>query len=163
MERPLTTFEITGFEYGAYILGRLTPHYLIVRQKALTPGNFIVAANHNIVPVNDPDEGQVIQVGQSIHGNIDYPTDADHFFLDLVQGQTVEILAQSILADMYLTLSLGSPTQSVSRDDGAGLLLRDSRLLFRAPITRRYIVIVETFEPEAPGGYIVTVNSFSLD
>ena len=157
------TFEITGFEYGAYILGRLTPHYLIVRQKALTPGNFIVAANHNIVPVNDPDEGQVIQVGQSIHGNIDYPTDADHFFLDLVQGQTVEILAQSILADMYLTLSLGSPSQSVSRDDGAGLLLRDSRLLFRAPITRRYIVIVETFEPEAPGGYIVTVNSFSLD
>ena len=157
------TFEITGFEYGAYIIGRLRPHFLIVRQKALTPGNFIVAANHNIVPVNDPDEGQVIQVGQSIHGNIDYPTDADHFFLDLVQGQTVEILAQSILADMYLTLSLGSPSQSVSRDDGAGLLLRDSRLLFRAPITRRYIVIVETFEPEAPGGYIVTVNSFSLD
>ena len=157
------TFEITGFEYGAYIIGRLRPHFLIVRQKALTPGNFIVAANHNIVPVNDPDEGQVIQVGQSIHGNIDYPTDADHFFLDLVQGQTVEILAQSILADMYLTLSLGSPTQSVSRDDGAGLLLRDSRLLFRAPITRRYIVIVETFEPEAPGGYIVTVNSFSVD
>ena len=157
------TFEITGFEYGAYILGKLTPHYLIVRQKALSPGNFIVAANHNIVPVNDPDGGQIIQVGQSIHGNIDYPTDVDHFFLDLEQGQTVEILAQSILADMYLTLSLGSPSQSVSRDDGAGLLLRDSRLLFRAPITRRYIVIVETFEPEAPGGYIVTVNSFSLD
>ena len=155
------TFEITGFEYGAYIIGRIRPHFLIVRQKALTPGNFIVAANHNIVPVNDPDGGQVIQVGQSIHGNIDYPTDADHFFLDLVQGQTVEILAQSILADMYLTLSLGSPTQSVSRDDGAGLLLRDSRLLFRAPITRRYIVIVKTFEPEAPGGYIVTVNAYT--
>ena len=157
------TFEITGFEYGAYILGKLTPHYLIVRQKALSPGNFIVAANHNIVPVNDPDGGQIIQVGQSIHGNIDYPTDADHFFLDLVQGQTVEILAQSILADMFLTLSLGGPSQSVSRDDGAGLLLRDSRLLFRAPISSRYIVIVETLEPEAPGGYIVTVNSFSLD
>ncbi len=155
------TFEITGFEYGAYILGRLTPHYLIVRQKALSPGNFIVAANHNIVPVNDPDGGQIIQVGQSIHGNIDYPTDADHFFLDLERGQTVEILAQSIVADMFLTLSLGSPTQSVSRDDGAGLLLRDSRLLFRAPITRRYIVIVETFEPEAPGGYIVTVNAYT--
>ena len=36
------TFEITGFEYGAYILGKLTPHYLIVSQKALSPGNFIV-------------------------------------------------------------------------------------------------------------------------
>ncbi len=158
------TFEITGFEYGAYIFGRLTPHFLIVSQKATTPGNFVVAANHNLVPVNDPDSGQTIQVGQSIHGNIDFPTDSDYFFLDLQQGQTVEILAQSILADMFLTLSLrGSPTATVSRDDGAGLLLRDSRLVIRAPITARYYLIVTTFEPEAPGGYILTVKPFSLN
>ncbi len=160
------TFEVTGFEYGAYIFGRLTPHFLIVGQKATTPGNFVVAANHNLVPVNDPDSGQTIQVGQSIHGNIDFPTDSDYFFLDLQQGQTVEILAQSILADMFLTLSLrGSPrpTQTVSRDDGAGLLLRDSRLLFRAPITARYYLIVTTYEPAAPGGYILTVKPFSLN
>ena len=156
-------FDITGFEYGAYILGRLTPHYLIVRQKAATPGDFIVAANHAIFPVDDPDGGQMIKVGQSLNGNIDFPSDADHFFLDLEQGQTVEILAQSILADMFLTLSLGTPGQSVSRDDGSGLLLRDSRLLFQAPITARYILIVETFEPEAPGGYILTVNPFSME
>jgi len=158
------TFEITGFEYGAYIFGRLTPHYLIVRQKATTPGNFVVAANHNLVPVNDPDSGQTIQVGQSIHGNIDFPTDSDYFFLDLQQGQTVEILAQSILADMFLTLSVrGSPTLTVERDDGSGLLRRDSRLVIRAPITARYYLIVTTFEPEAPGGYILTVNSFSVN
>lgn len=158
------TFEITGFEYGAYIFGRLTPHYLIVKQKATTPGNFVVAANHNLVPVNDPDSGQTIQVGQSIHGNIDFPTDSDYFFLDLQQGQTVEILAQSILADMFLTLSVGgSPTLTVSRDDGAGLLLRDSRLVIRAPFTGLYYLIVETYEPEAPGGYILTVKPYSLN
>ena len=158
------TFEVTGFEYGAYIFGRLTPHFLIVRQKATTPGNFVVAANYNLVPVNDPDSGQTIQVGQSIHGNIDFPTDADYFFLDLQQGQTVEILAQSILADMFLTLSIGgSPTLTISRDDGAGLLLLDSRLLIRAPFTGRYYLIVETFEPEAPGGYILTVKPFSVN
>ena len=160
------TFEVTGFEYGAYIFGRLTPHFLIVGQKATTPGNFVIAANHNLVPLDDPDSGQTIQVGQSIHGNIDFPADSDYFFLDLQQGQTVEILAQSILADMFLTLSLGGsprPTQTVSRDDGAGLLLRDSRLLFRAPITARYYLIVTTYEPQAPGGYILTVNSFSLN
>lgn len=157
-------FEVTGFEYGGYILGRLTPHFLIIRQKATTPGNFVIAANYNLVPVNDPDSGQTIQVGQSIHGNIDYPTDADYFILDLQQGQTVEILAQSLLVDMFLTLSLrGSPTATVSRDDGAGLLLRDSRMVIRAPITARYYLIVTTFEPEAPGGYILTVNSYSLN
>ncbi len=160
------TFEVTGFEYGAYIFGRLTPNFLIIRQKAVRPGNFVIAANHNLVPVNDPDSGQTIQVGQSIHGNMDFPTDSDYFFLDLQQGQTVEILAQSILADMFLTLSLRgspSPSQTVSRDDGAGLLLRDSRMVFRAPVTARYYLIVRTFEPEAFGGYILTVKPFSLN
>ena len=105
-------------------------------------------------------------MGQSIHGNIDFPTDSDYFFLDLQQGQIVEILAQSVLADMFLTLSLrGSPgpSQTVSRDDGAGLLLRDSRMVFRAPVTARYYLIVTTFEPQAPGGYILTINPYSLD
>lgn len=158
------TFEVTGFEYGGYILSRLTPHFLIIRQKATTPGNFVIIANYNLVPVNDPDSGKMIQVGQSIHGNIDYPADVDYFILDLQQGQTVEILAQSLLADMFLTLSLrGSPTATLSRDDGAGLLLRDSRMVIRAPITARYYLIVRTFAPEAPGGYILTVNSFSLN
>ena len=160
------TFEVTGFEYGAYIFGRLAPNFLIIRQKATTPGNFVIAANHRLVPVKDPDSGQTIKVGQSIHGNMDFPTDSDYFFLDLQQGQTVEILAQSILADMLLTLSLRgspSPSQTVSRDGGAGLLLRDSRMVFRAPVTARYYLIVTTFEPEAPGGYILTVNSYSLN
>ena len=160
------TFEITGFEYGAYVFGRLTPNFLIIRQKATTPGNFVIAANHNLVPINDPDSGKTIQVGQSIHGNMDYPSDADYFILNLQRGQTVEILAQSLLRDMFLTLSIGgspSPAATVSRDDGAGLLLRDSRMVIRAPVTASYYLIVETYEPEPAGGYILTVNPVSID
>ena len=160
------TFEITGFEYGAFVFGRRTPNFLIIRQKATTPGNFVIAANHKLVPINDPDSGRTIQVGQSIHGNMDYPSDADYYILNLQQGQTVEILAQSLLNDMFLTLSLrGSPSPSatISRDDGAGLLLRDSRMVIRAPVTASYYLIVETYEPEAAGGYILTVNPVSID
>ncbi len=47
------TFQATGFEYGAYIFGRLTPNFLIIRQKATTSGNFVIAANHNLVPIED--------------------------------------------------------------------------------------------------------------
>ncbi len=160
------TFEITGFEYGAFVFGRGTPNFLIIRQKATTPGNFVIAANHNLVPINDPDSGKTIQVGQSIHGNMDYPSDADYFILNLQRGQTVEILAQSLLRDMFLTLSIGgspSPAATVSRDDGAGLLLRDSRMVIRAPVTASYYLIVQTFEPEPAGGYILTVNPYSID
>ena len=160
------TFEITGFEYGAFVFGRGTPNFLIIRQKATTPGNFVIAANHNLVPINDPDSGKTIQVGQSIHGNMDYPSDADYFILNLQRGQSVEILAQSLLNDMFLTLSIGgspSPAATVSRDDGAGLLLRDSRMVIRAPVTASYYLIVQTFEPEPAGGYILTVNPYSID
>ena len=151
-------YDITGFEFGAYIIGKLNPHFLIVRQNGLTPSTFTVAANHNLIPVNDPDQGKQLQVGQSITGNIDYPSDTDYFVLDLERGETVEILAQSVLADMLLSVSLGSPGLTISDDDSIGLLNRDSRILFRAPLKARYYIVVQTFEPEAPGGYIVEVN-----
>ena len=151
-------FDISGFEYGAYIIGRLNPHFLIVRQNDLTPGTFTLAANHNLIPFNDPDQGKQLHVGQSTHGNIDYPRDTDYFVLDLERGETVEILAQSVLADMFLTVSFGSPALSVSNDDSVGLLRRDSRVLFQAPLKARYFVIVRNYAGDAPGGYIITVN-----
>lgn len=151
-------FDITGFEYGAYFLGKFTPHFLTVRQNSTTAGSFILAANHNLVPFNDPDRGKMLRVGHSVYGNIDYPGDTDYFLLDLEEGEEVEILAQSILADMVLTVGLDSPVFSVSNDDSVGLLRRDSRVLFRAPIKARFYVIVRDFFNSAPGGYILTVN-----
>ena len=157
------TFAITGFEYGAHITGKFTPYFLIVRQKSLTPGNFIVAANHNLVPLNDPDQGRTIAVGQTLYGNLDHALDNDYYVLELVAGQTVEIGAHSLLADMVLTLSLGSPSQSATNDDsGIGLGGRDSRLRFRAPLTGRYYLIVRDFSGEnVPGGYILTAKNIS--
>ena len=151
-------YDITGFEFGAYLIGKYNPHFLVVRQNGLTPSTFTVAANYNLIPVDDPDQGKQLQVGQSITGNIDYPSDVDYFVIDLERGETVEVLAQSLLADMLLTVSLGSPALSISDDDSIGLLKRDSRVLFRAPLKARYYIVVQTFQPEAPGGYVVAVN-----
>ena len=151
-------YDITGFEFGAYLIGKYNPHFLVVRQKGLTPSAFTVAANYNLIPVDDPDQGKQIRVGQSITGNIDYPSDTDYFVIDLERGETVEVLAQSLLADMLLSVSLGSPALSVTNDDSIGLLKRDSRVLFRAPIKARYYLVIQSVEPKAPAGYIVTVN-----
>ena len=128
-------FDETGFEFGAFITSRFAPHFLIVRQKSLLPGAFTVAASHNLAPFADPDRARPIQVGQTLYGNIDVPLDTDYYVLNLVRGQIVEVRAQSVLADMVLTMSLGSPTQTLTNDDAFGLLKRDSRLRFRAPIT----------------------------
>ena len=132
-----------------------------MRQNSTTPGSFVLAANHNLVPFTDPDRGKLLRVGHSVYGNIDFPGDIDHFLLDLEEGEKVEILAQSILADMVLTVGLDSPALSISNDDSVGLLRRDSRVLFQAPIKARYYVIVRDFFNAAPGGYILTVNPHS--
>jgi len=163
--REVLTFDIfdeTGFEFGAFITSKLAPHFLIVRQKSLLPGTFTVAASHNLAPFTDPDRGRQIQVGQTLYGNIDVPLDTDYYVLNLVRGQAVEVRAQSVLADMFLTMSLGgSPTVTLTNDDAIGLLRRDSRLRFRAPITGPYFLIVEDFGRQAPGGYILSVHTYT--
>ncbi len=156
-------FDETGFEFGAFITSKLAPHFLIVRQKSLLPGTFTVAASHNLAPFTDPDRARQIQVGQTLYGNIDVPLDTDYYVLNLVRGQSVEVRAQSILADMVLTMSLGSPTQTLTNDDAIGLLRRDARLRFRAPITGPYFLIVEDFGSSAPGGYILSVSTYTAN
>ncbi len=63
-----------------------------------------LAASHRLVQFDDPDRGKEIQVGQILHGNIDFPNDVDYFYLDLVRNETVEIVVRSILADARLDM-----------------------------------------------------------
>ena len=154
-------YSIVGIKYYTFST-RVGPHFLSISQWAETPGEFILAADHDLIPFNDPDRGRQIQMGQSIRGNIDYPGDVDHFFLDLAQGQTVEIRAQSVLADMYLTIDyLGAPNTISDDNSGGGLFGLDSRITFQATRSRRYFVVVNNADQLAPGGYIVSVNLLS--
>ena len=61
-------------------------------------------SNHRLVHFDEPDRGRRIQVGDLLHGNIDFPTNVDYFFLYLERNETVEIVARSILADTQLTV-----------------------------------------------------------
>ena len=121
-------------------------------------------ASHRLVQFDDPDRGRQIQVGQILHGNIDFPTNVDYFFLDLERNETVEIVARSILADAQLTI-LGYQGETLEvwiRDEnsGGGLFGRDARIVFQAPYTGEYFVDVANVHPRshAPAGYVVSVG-----
>lgn len=115
------------------------------------------------MPVNDPDQGRTIAVGQTLYGNMDHADDNDYYVIELVGGQTVEVSAHSLMADMFLTFSLGSPSRSISNDDAfIGLAGRDSRLRFRAPYTGTFYLIVRDFSgTSVPGGYILTAKHYA--
>ena len=152
-------YSILGFVSRSFFTG-VGPHFLSISQWSETPGEYILTASHNLIPFNDPDRGRQIQVGQSIRGNIDFPGDVDHFFLDLEENDTVEILAQSVLADMFLKIDFLGWTHFLYDDNsGGGLFGKDSRITFTASRSGRYFVVVNDPDNNAPGGYIISVNA----
>ena len=137
------------------------PLFLILSRVS---GETTFAASHRLVQFDDPDRGRPIQVGQTLHGNIDFPTNVDYFFLDLVRNETVEIVVRSILADTQLTLVgyQGETLEVWIRDEnsGGGLFGRDARIVFKAPYSGVYFVDVANVHPRshAPAGYLVSVD-----
>ncbi len=121
-------------------------------------------SNHRLVHFDEPDRGRRIQVGELLHGNIDFPTNVDFFFLYLERNETVEIVARSILADTQLTVwgYQGETLEVWIRDQnsGGGLFGGDARIVFQAPFTGEYYVEVENVHSKsyAPAGYLVSVG-----
>ena len=61
-------------------------------------------ANHPLAWFDDLDSGRTIRVGQTISGNIDFPSDVDFLLLHLAKDERVEIFARSALGDPYLII-----------------------------------------------------------
>ena len=134
----LTDTETNSF---SFVTRRYGPLFLILSQIS---EETTMAASHRLVQFDDPDRGRQIQVGQILHGNIDFPTNVDYFLLDLVRDEMVEIVVRSILADTQLTV-LGYQGETLEvwiRDEnsGGGLFGRDARIVFQAPQTGEYIL-----------------------
>ena len=154
----LTDTETNSF---SFVTRRYGPLFLILSQIS---EETTMAASHRLVQFDDPDRGRQIQVGQILHGNIDFPTNVDYFFLDLVRNETVEIVVRSILADTQLTVwgYQGETLEVWIRDEnsGGGLFGRDARIVFQAPYTGMYFVDVANVHPRshAPAGYVVSAD-----
>ena len=121
-------------------------------------------SSHSLVQFDDPDRGRRIQIGETLHGNIDFPTDIDYFFLDLQRNETVEIVVRSILADARLDMWAyqGDALEVRVRDEnsGGGLFGLDPSIVFQAPHTGEYVLAVTNVHPrsQAPAGYVISVN-----
>ena len=152
-ESETNTFSFVKKNYG--------PLFLILPRIS---DEITLAASHSLVQIDDLDKGKAIQVGQIFHGNIDYPTDIDYFYVDLVRNETVEVVAMSILADTQLTVwgYQGENLEVGIRDEnsGGGLFGIDARIVFKAPYTGEYIFGVANVHTgwQAPAGYVFSIQ-----
>ena len=157
----------SGTEFGSVTIEYAEPHFLVVWQGSEEPSQITVESSHSLTPLVDPDDGRVLDVGQSIHGNIDYLGDADHFWLRLTEGETVEIVTRAYLFDPFLLISYpGADDDEIIIDDdsGGGFAGLDSKIVYRSPHTGRFAVVVnEPSSPSTRGGYILTVSTLEGD
>ena len=155
----------TADEVGSFVIENNEPHFLIAWQLSEIPGDFKLKGSRPLVHLHDPDDGRQVQMGQTVQGNIDYPGDRDHLIVHLKKDQLVKIEAGSTLVDTFLTIDyVGAVDQEIIVDDnsGGGLFGLDSTIVYQAPHTGSYFLVVDDAGLAAPGGYVVTVGPAAM-
>lgn len=109
-----------------------------------------VLSDYPMLRIPDPDDRRALTVGGALFGNLDYYGDIDAYTLDLREGQTVTVTAESTLLDSVLFVSRADSTSgpvldSTSTTSERGLLGNDAVLAFMAATDRRYVVGVTDF------------------
>jgi hypothetical protein len=135
---------------------------LVVQSLTDSPIDVHVSSSVDLFSQDDPDDGRVIGRDATIFANMDYPGDADYFQLSLTAGDTVEIVADSMLIDPMLSVDYrGAPEEAiVEADESVGIYEDGDKLTFTAPHTGRYYVTV--YSPMTLG-YAVQVEQVPSD
>ena len=149
----------SGTEVGSIIVDRHGPLFLRVLQLDEAGGAFVLTSSHTVAPLYDPDDGQWVEVGQTLVGSVDAPGDIDYFMIALSAGERIEVTVSSILIDTTLIIDYqGAEELEVDDDGGGGLFGTDSALVYRAPHTGIYFMVVGDLDLNGPGGYILTIE-----
>ena len=151
----------TGIESGAVELPVDGIHFVQVEMAAGESSNFDLTSTIRLKPLHDPDDGRTIAVGETVAGSIDFHSDWDWYSIRLEEGETVTIATDSINVDtlLYVDFPNSRDDQVVSDDDsGGGLFGINSELVYRAPNTGEYFIVVTDAVGDSFGGYYLSVE-----
>ena len=153
-------FSIFGLESLPATTRFDAPYFVLPRQDSESPGGFRAGSTGNLVPYDDVDDGVRIAVGQTVVASIDHPADQDYFVIDLDEGATVEITADSVMIDPFVRVDFpgASADQVIFDDDGGrGLFGLNSQLTYRATHAGTHLIVIESKVRDQVGGYFLTV------
>ena len=110
---------------------------------------------------NSTSTGGRINLGQSLDGTLDFPSDSDWYRVRLTEGQSYRFTLNSSgdnpIGDPLIRLH-NSRGEEVGVDDDGGDGL-NSYLEFTAPSTGNYYVEASSFTGDATGGYTIAANT----
>ena len=153
----------SGRESGEVELQFGGVYFLQAEMASGDSANFDLTSSVSLRPVNDPDDGRLVEVGETVVGSLDYFDDWDWYSIHLEEGETVEIRTESLLVDtiIYVDFPDSRINQVVSDDDsGGGLFGTNSELVYRAPTTGEHLIAVtEAAGDVYAGGYYLSVET----
>lgn len=135
--------------------------FVDINQSTPVTGQFTISCNCSVSRISDPDDGVILPLDFEFAANLDFRGDADYFFIDLIEDQTIEISVNSGNFDAFGIASwVGSGESQIYFDDdsGGGVLGWDPLLNFRAPFTGRFIFLVRDNFDSTHGGYFITAR-----
>ena len=151
----------TGVERGSVELLWGGVYYLQLEMASGESSTFRLSSNVRLKPLNDPDDGRTISIGETVAGSLDHLSDWDWYSISLEEGETVRISTNSLNVDtvIYVDFQHSRDNQVASDDDsGRGLSGTDSELVYRAPHTGEYFVAVTEAVGDSVGGYYLSVE-----
>ena len=151
----------TGVEHGAVELLTSGVHFLQVEMASGHSSGFDLSSSVRLMPLNDPDDGRNVAVGETVAGSLDHFSDWDWYSVRLKERETVRIAADSLNVDtlIYIDFPKSRNNQVVSDDDsGGGLYGTNSELVYRAPHTGEYFIVVTEAVGNSSGGYYLSVE-----
>ena len=107
----------TGVERGTVELELDGIHFLQVEIASGGPSSFDLNSSIRLKPLNDPDDGRIIAVGETIAGSLDYFSDWDWYSIHLTEGETVTVSTDSLIVDTVMAIDFPS-SQSTLESKG---------------------------------------------
>ena len=152
----------TGVETAEVELPTDGMYFLQVELASGGPADFTLRSSVEWRPVIDSEDGLELRMEETIIGNIDYHTDADWFRIQLEEGETVTISTDSLGSDTVLFIyspEAGEDGLAVDDDSGGGVFGFNAELVYEAPHTGEFLVIVENAGNADFGGYYLSVKA----
>ena len=152
----------TGVETAEVELPTDGRYFLQVELASGGPADFTLRSSVELRPVIDSEDSLELRMEETIIGNIDYHTDADWFRIQLEEGETVTISTDSLGSDTVLFIyspEAGEDGLAVDDDSGGGVFGFNAELVYEAPHTGEFLVIVENAGNADFGGYYLSAKA----
>lgn len=138
------------------------PHLAVITSFQAGEVSELVVGSEEMIPWDDPDDGQILQKPATIYGNLDFPGDLDWYWVDLGDGQAITLEVDSVTVDPAIYIdsleNLSEFALAYDDDSGGGPFGTNPRLIFTAEEFGTYLIIVADSLRTGPGAYVLTIE-----